>query len=134
MDQQILTIDGNKFSDFEGLVYEFNINIFGDKEPTTLHRTWMGGFDQFNDLLRGGYGTPEEPFTIRCLNSHKSREDLGQVATLAWLESRKDKVHPTNRELWVNRIELMKYRVGETLFLMLVDIIVNHKNITLILE
>jgi hypothetical protein len=122
-----LTIDGNNFSDFEGFVREFNINVFGDD------RTWMGGFGALNDLLRGGYGTPEGPYIIEWLNAHKSREDLGKDATLKWLEARKDRVHPTNRERWAMRIELMKYNIGETLFMMIVDIIVRHENITLIL-
>ena len=71
-----LTIDGNKFSDFKGLVREFNPVVFGDD------RTWYGGLDQLNDLLRGGFGTPEGEFTIEWLNSHKSQKDLGKEATL----------------------------------------------------
>jgi len=122
-----LTIDGNNFSDFEGFVREFNPAVFGDD------RTWMGGFGALNDLLRGGYGTPEGPYIIEWLNAHKSREDLGKDATLKWLEARKDRVHPTNREHWAMQIELMKHNTGETLFMMIVDIIVSHENITLIL-
>ena len=89
-----LTIDGNNFSGFEGFVREFNINVFGDD------RTWTGGFGMLNDLLRGGYGTPEGAFTIEWRHSHKSQKDLGKEATLVWLESRKDRVHPTARNLW----------------------------------
>jgi hypothetical protein len=134
MDKKILVIDGNNFSDFEGLVREFNICVFSDKEPTAFHRTWGGGFGQFNDLLRGGYGTPEGQFTIHWINSHKSKEDLQYKATLAWLEVRRDKVHPANKERWLGRIELMKYNIGETLFEMIVAIIVSHENITLTLD
>jgi hypothetical protein len=134
MNNKILIIDGNKFSDLEGLVREFNVNVFGDKEPTPSHRTWGGGLDQFNDLLRGGYGTPEGVFTIHWLNSHKSKEDLEYKATLTWLETKKDKIHPANKERWSERIELMKYSIGETLFEMIIAIVVSHKNITLILD
>ena len=123
-----LTIDGNNFSDFEGFVREFNINVFGDD------RTWTGGFGMLNDLLGGGYGTPEGAFTIEWRHSHKSQKDLGKEATLVWLESRKDRVHPTARNLWAKRIELMQHGLGDTLFLVVVDIIVSHENISLILD
>lgn len=106
---------------------EFNPAVFGDD------RTWYGGLDQLNDLLRGGFGSPEGEFTIEWVNSHKSQTDLGKEATLAWLESAKDRVHPANRERWAMRIELMKHNIGDTLSLIVVDIIVSHENITLIL-
>jgi hypothetical protein len=122
-----LTIDGNKFSDFAGLVREFNPVVFGDD------RTWYGSLDQLNDCLRGGFGAPEGDFTIEWLNSHKSQKDLGKEATLAWLEEAKDKVHPSSREHWAMRTKLMRYNIGDTLFMMVVDIIVKHENITLIL-
>ena len=122
-----LTIDGNKFSDFAGLVREFNLAVFGDV------RTWYGSFDQLDDCLIGGFGSPGGDFTIEWINSHKSQKDLGKEATLAWLESAKDRVHPANRERWAMRIELMKYNIGDTLFMKIVDIIVSHENITLIL-
>ena len=120
-----LTIDGDNFSDFEGFVREFNPAVFGDD------RTWYGSLDQLNDLLRGGFGSPEGNFTIEWINSHKSQKDLGKEATLAWLEARKDRVHPVNKEHWAMQIELMKHNTGETLFSMVVDIIVRHPNVTL---
>jgi hypothetical protein len=122
-----LTIDGNKFSDFAGLVREFNPVVFGDD------RTWSGSFDQLDDCLIGGFGAPEGEFTIEWINSHKSQKDLGKEATLAWLEEAKDNVHPTNRERWAMRIELMKHNAGDTLFLKMVNTIVRHPRITLIL-
>ena len=122
-----LTIDGNNFSDFAGLVREFNPVVFGDD------RTWYGSLDQLNDCLRGGFGAPEDDFTIKWLNSHKSQKDLGQEATLAWLEEAKDRVHPANREHWAMCIELMKHNTGETLFMKVVNTIVRHPRITLIL-
>jgi hypothetical protein len=122
-----LTIDGNNFSDFEGFVREFNPAVFGDD------RTWTGGFGMLNDLLRAGYGTPEGAFTIEWRHSHKSRKDLGKEASLAWLELRNERVHPTARDLWAKRIALMQHDSGDTLFHKIVDIIVSHENITLIL-
>jgi hypothetical protein len=121
-------IDGNRFTDLDGFIKEFNIKVFGDD------RTWMGGFGALNDMLRGGYGTPEGPYIIEWLNAHKSREDLGKDATLKWLEARKDRVHPTSRELWLKRIELMENNLGDTLFQKIIDIIVRNKAITLILD
>jgi hypothetical protein len=66
-------------------------------------------------------------------NSHKSQQDLGKEATLTWLEERKERVHPTAKDLWSKRVELMQHDLGDTLFLIVVDIIVRHENITLIL-
>jgi len=45
------SIDGASFDDFEGFVREFSgkLNDFA----------WLGSLDAFNDILRGGCGTPE---------------------------------------------------------------------------
>jgi hypothetical protein len=125
--QKTITLDGNNFADFDGFVREFNMRVFGDD------KTWHGGFGQLNDLLRGGYGSPEGSFTIEWLNAHKSREDLGKDAAMKWLLLRKDKVHPANQESWEKRIELMHNNLGDTIFQIIVDIIVRNTNITLIL-
>ena len=122
-----LRIDGNNFSDFAGLVREFNPVVFGDD------RTWYGSLDQLDDCLIGGFGAPDGEFTIEWINSHKSQKDLGKEATLAWLEEAKDKVHPASRENWSMQIALMKQNTGETLFMKVVNTIVRHPRITLIL-
>jgi hypothetical protein len=57
-----------------------------------------GNLDAFNDILRGGFGTPEHGFVLRWLRSDQSREALGWDATIAWLESTIGLCHPSHRE------------------------------------
>jgi hypothetical protein len=79
-----LTIDGNNFSDFAGLVREFNPVVFGDD------RTWYGSIDQLNDCLVGGFGAPEGEFTIEWLNSTNRKKIL--VKKPHWLGLKKQKI------------------------------------------
>ena len=119
-------IDGNKFSDFNGFVTEFDENVFGGLG-------WDGNLDAFNDMLRGDCGTPgpDENFILTWVNSRKSVDALGHRETLAWLRSRYNKVHPDNRRILDVQISLAEINNGETLFQIIVDIILVHKNIEL---
>jgi RNAse (barnase) inhibitor barstar len=128
LNKTILAIDGNKFSDFETFVAEVSVKIFDDD------KTWSGSLDQLNDMLRGGYGTPDEPFSVRWVNSKKSQTHLGHEAMLEWLVGHRKVVHPSNMAMWEKRIELAQNGEGETLFLKIVDIIVSQPDIVLILE
>ena len=65
----VLTIDGSRFDDFEGFTVEFT-KLLPDW-------TWNGHLDAFNDILRGGFGTPEDGFILRWLDSARSRQLLG---------------------------------------------------------
>jgi hypothetical protein len=47
----VLVIDGAHFSDLDGFTREFSRLL--------VNYTWRGNLDAFNDLLRGGFGTPE---------------------------------------------------------------------------
>jgi RNAse (barnase) inhibitor barstar len=50
-DLPVLVIDGANFTDFDGFAAEFS-RLLGNY-------TWRGNLDAFNDVLRGGFGTPE---------------------------------------------------------------------------
>jgi RNAse (barnase) inhibitor barstar len=65
----ILVIDGSHFSDFEGFAREFS-TLLADW-------TWHASLDAFNDILRGGFGTPQGGFVLRWLNAGRSRDALG---------------------------------------------------------
>ena len=68
-----IIIDSNEFSDLAGFAEHFsNVGLMGQ------HR-WNGNLDAFNDILRGGFGTPEAGFTIVWRNHKKSRRDLAQA-------------------------------------------------------
>lgn len=68
-DLPVLTVDGSRVADFAGFTREFSTLL-------TDH-VWHGNLDAFNDILRGGFGTPEEGFVLRWLDSERSRQMLG---------------------------------------------------------
>ena len=88
-DVPVLVIDGAVFSDFEGFAREFS-RLLDD-------HVWRGNLDAFNDILRGGFGTPEGGWVLRWLNSDVSRVVLGHQAMIEWLEDVLLTCHPSNR-------------------------------------
>ena len=68
-DLPILIIDGDNFDDFPGFAREFS--------KLLVDHTWHHSLDAFNDILRGGFGTPEDGFVLRWLKAERSREVLG---------------------------------------------------------
>jgi hypothetical protein len=68
---KIYEIDGATFSTFDEFVAEINRLLFDPGRP------WHGDFNAFNDRLRGGWGTPDEGFTLRWVNHRLSQERLG---------------------------------------------------------
>jgi RNAse (barnase) inhibitor barstar len=68
-DLPVLVIDGARFSSFEGFAREFS-RLLRD-------HTWRGNLDAFNDILRGGFGTPDGGWVLRWVNSDLSRTALG---------------------------------------------------------
>jgi RNAse (barnase) inhibitor barstar len=47
---------------------------------------WGRNLDALNDILAGGFGTPEEGFVLIWKHSELSRKHLGYPATVAYLE------------------------------------------------
>lgn len=107
-----LVIDGTTFSDLEG---------FWDACETNLGMTSCRGFNQFNDCLRGGMGTPERGFILRWVNSDLSAERLGWPATIRYWE---DGVR-TNAS-FQDELDAARRRKGNTLFDDLVETIRRH--------
>ena len=63
----IYEIDSDRFSTLEG--------FFGEVSRVLIpEATWGHNLDAFNDILRGGFGTPEDGFTIRWKNHALSRD------------------------------------------------------------
>lgn len=114
----VLLIDGAAFSDFEGFTREFS-RLLANHE-------WRGHLDAFNDILRGGFGTPEDGWVLRWLNSDLSRAALGYEATVRWLESLLLTCHPSNRAQIRTKISSARVGEGPTLFDEIVRIIRIH--------
>lgn len=66
-------------------IYEINGKDFRTLEEfyDVISRTlipgteWGKNLDAFNDILRGGFGTPDGGFIIRWINSNESKKRLG---------------------------------------------------------
>ncbi len=114
----VLVIDGAHFSDFDGFTREFSRLL--------VNYTWRGNLDAFNDLLRGGFGTPERGWVLRWLNSELSRSALGYDATIQRLERILLTCHPSQRLNIEGRIRRARRGQGPTLFDEVVEIIREH--------
>lgn len=117
-DLPVLTIDGSNFSDFDGFAREFSTLL--------CHYTWQGNLDAFNDILRGGFGTPEGGWVLRWHNSELSRVALGHPAMTRWLGQILPTCHPSNRADVRAMISNSRRGVGPTLFDEIVQIVRDH--------
>lgn len=128
-------IDGRDFSTLE----EFYDVISRTLIPGAI---WGHNLDAFDDILRGGFGTPNDGFVLRWRNSELSRLRLGYPETIRQLESRLSKCHPANRKRVAAELEAARNRVGPTVFDWLLGIIRDHgeggsqsdSNVALVLE
>ena len=129
MSKQIYEIDGNTFSTLEEFWDEISRILIPDVY-------WGRNLDAFNDILRGGFGTPEEGFILVWKNSSVSRERLGYAETIRQLEKRLQKCHPTNREYVKLQLEQAKQHKFATVVEWLIEIIEDeeHSDIELRLE
>lgn len=111
-------IDGQRFSTLD----EFYEVISRTLVPGV---NWGRNLDAFNDILRGDYGTPEGGFVLRWVNSEQSRERLGYLETIRFLERRLKESDP-DYEFIVAEIEMAREGFGPTVFDWLVEIIRVH--------
>lgn len=64
-------IDGQDFADLRG--------FYGEVSRVLVPgRCWGRSLDAFNDILRGGFGTPEGGFVLVWRNAELSRQRLGR--------------------------------------------------------
>jgi RNAse (barnase) inhibitor barstar len=89
----VYEIDGREFATLQEFFAVISRVLIPDAE-------WGHNLDAFNDILRGGFGTPEGGFVFRWANSTISRERLGHRETVRQLERRLIRRHPSNRQ-WV---------------------------------
>jgi hypothetical protein len=117
---KLYQLDGEAFNDLAGFASHFSATVLDDV------RVWTGNLDAFNDILRGGFGTPEAGFTIRIVNASAARRTLGYPATIVWLNDRIERCHPSNRDGFMARLEDARAGRGLTIFDMLIEIIREH--------
>lgn len=87
---------------------------------------WGQNLDAFNDVLKGGFGTPDEGFTLRWHNSELARASLGYPETVRQLELRLERCHPSNRDAVQRDLSDARRGAGPTVFDWLVEIISIH--------
>ncbi|QQL44594.1 barstar family protein [Sulfuriroseicoccus oceanibius] len=119
MQKREYEIDGNRFSDLQGFFDQISENLI-------LGAEWGRNLDAFNDILRGGFGTPDEGFVLIWRNSEESKRRLGYTETVKQLERRLERCHPTNREDVTNDLQKAQRNKGSTVFDWLVEIIEVH--------
>jgi RNAse (barnase) inhibitor barstar len=112
-------IDGTRFSTLEEFFEEISRVLIPGAE-------WGHNLDAFNDILRGGFGTPEGGFVLRWLNSDLSRQRLGHQETARRLRMNLWRYNTANR-VWVERqLERTMRGEGPTMFDQLIEILHIH--------
>lgn len=112
-------IDGTRFATLEEFYDEITrVLIPGAK--------WGHNLDAFDDILRGGFGTPDSGFVLRWLNSDLSRQRLSFHETVRQLEKRLQRCHPSNRASVVRDLDQARRGEGSTVFDWLIEILHAH--------
>ena len=119
MTKAVYEIDGRDFATLEEFYDVVSRLLIPGAE-------WGHNLDAFNDILRGGFGTPDGGFVLRWVNAALSRERLGYPETERQLERRLTRCHPANRESVGEDLERARQGVGATVFDWLVEIIEVH--------
>jgi RNAse (barnase) inhibitor barstar len=114
----IYEIDGERFSTLE--------EFYSEIDRVMLLSAWGHNLDAFNDVLRGGFGTPEEGFAIRWKNHGTSKSRLGYPETVRQLKLRLERCHPSNRESVSRYLQDAEQGKDQTVFDWLVDVIRRH--------
>jgi len=112
-------IEGREFTTLEGFYNEISRVLIPEAE-------WGRNLDAFNDILRGGFGTPAGGFILEWRSSELSKERLGYSETVRQLEERLSRCHSTARKRVSAELELARKHAGPTVFDWLVEIIRLH--------
>jgi hypothetical protein len=119
MPKPIYEIDGARFSTLQGFFDEISRVLIPGAN-------WGRNLDGFNDILHGGFGTPEIGFVLQWRNSALSRERLGYPETVKQLELRLQKCHPTNVENVQKSLADARTNEGATVFDWILEIVARH--------
>ncbi len=119
MSKKTYIIDGEAFSTLAEFAQHFSAVLLEDYQ-------WHGNLDALNDILRGGFGTPDEGFVLVWRNSELSRRRLSYSETVKWLKACRKSCHPSNVENVDRELYAARKSEGTTLFDWLVEIICDH--------
>ena len=113
------TIDGSRITSLETFYDEISRALVPGYH-------WGRNLNAFNDILRCGFGTPDEGFTLRWAHSNASREALAYPETVKQLELTLRHCHPDNVESVLQQLAAARAGNGPTVFDWLLDIIEDH--------
>ena len=88
--------------------------------------SWGRNLDAFDDILRGGFGTPVGGFELVWRNSAVSRARLGYAETQTYLLNLLPSCHPANIEHVRNQIADAQNETGGTIFDWVVEVFHSH--------
>jgi RNAse (barnase) inhibitor barstar len=121
MSKKIYILDGKNFFTRTELLEEVGKVLFG--EAHLVH-----DLNALNDVLEGGYGTPEEGFVLIWRNWEISKNRFGYDETVRTLGETLKKCRPADRSyIKTNRL-LAKQGKGRTFFDMIVEIFESHES------
>lgn len=115
----VYIIDGSRFGTLEEFFEQVSRILIPGAD-------WGHNLDAFNDILRGGFGTPDEGFEIHWTHSDTSRARLGYAETVKQLEVRLDRCHPSNLPNVSRQLAEARNGIGSTVFDWLIEIIEMH--------
>jgi RNAse (barnase) inhibitor barstar len=119
MERYVRVIDGARFDDLAGFYEEVSSYVIPGA-------SWGRNLDAFNDILRGGFGTPDGGFQLHWMNSDLSLENLSWAETIRFIENKRTTCHPDNVSHIEQDLEGARRREGDTLFDTLVGIVMGH--------
>lgn len=117
--KSVFELDGARMDGLETFFDQVSKNVIPGAK-------WGRNLDGFNDVLRGGFGTPEGGFVLKWKNVARAKEALGYGETARWLARGASRVHPSNVAEWDRRRAAAAAGEGETLFDILVAIVRVH--------
>lgn len=126
-----IIIDGNRIRDIPSFYAEINRVLMTGAD-------WQLGesLDALNDALYGGYGAIAggEPVTLIWENTERNRRNLGVEATRQFYHAKLDQPEIYNAEAVARQLAALNAGTGPTYFEIVLEIIAEHANITLILR
>lgn len=87
---------------------------------------WGRNLNAFNDILRGGFGTPDGGFILIWRNSAQARASLSYAETARCFRKQLDRCDPSSHAALQHDLTLAESRQGPTLFDDIVEIIHTH--------
>lgn len=119
MQKQSFVIDGLEISTLEEFFVRFQGAVLDGSN-------WGGNLDAFNDVLRGGFGSPDGGFVLIWKNHNTSMERLGYGETIRQLERRLTRCHPDNVPRVQIELDAARHGKGTTVYDWLVEILRTH--------